>query len=260
MKSEGVLVGIIHVHSSYSADGRDSLAEIRDFALDRGIRFVGLTDHAEDFDVGRFAAYQRECAQLSDERVILYPGLEFRFAGYTGLHLLALNLRCWIEPATPEAFVSDVTGLCDLTVAAHPIAFHHVIPDAVAERIGAIEVWNAAYNTRYLPDLRAIRLFRSIHSRRPDIVALSGLDQHDASNDRELRITVPNVAGVSPFQLIKEGRHRNVSRRMSFGATIEWGVTQTIFWSVVRALFDRVERLQENLARRRNAKRRQTSA
>ena len=40
-------VGVVHVHSDYSADGRDSLEQLRAFALERGIAFIGLTDHAE---------------------------------------------------------------------------------------------------------------------------------------------------------------------------------------------------------------------
>src|SRR5215469_5131451 len=98
-------VGVVHVHSAYSHDSRDSLASVREFALARELRFVGLTDHAEDFDADRFAAYRAECAGLSDAAVTLIPGLEFRFEGYTGLHLLALGLTRWITPAKPEDFI-----------------------------------------------------------------------------------------------------------------------------------------------------------
>src|SRR5579863_9647864 len=107
-------VGVVHVHSAYSHDSRDTLAEVRAFALARQLRFVGLTDHAEDFDEARFAAYRDECASLSDAAVTLIPGLEFRFEGYTGLHLLALGLTKWIEPAKPVDFIERTRGATQL--------------------------------------------------------------------------------------------------------------------------------------------------
>ena len=85
-------LGIVHVHSSYSHDGRDSLAALTAFAAERGIGFVGLTDHAEDFSEARWHEYVAECAGASTDAVRLVPGLEFRFADFRGLHLLAFGL------------------------------------------------------------------------------------------------------------------------------------------------------------------------
>src|SRR5690349_9327920 len=68
-------VGIIHVHSDYSHDGKDSLERLHAFALERGVSFVSLTDHAEDFTPARFADYTAHCRRVSDERVRLIPGL-----------------------------------------------------------------------------------------------------------------------------------------------------------------------------------------
>ena len=96
--------GIVHVHSDYSHDGRDSLEELQAFASARGITFVGLTEHAEDFDAARFDQYREHCGRASADGVRLIPGLEFRFEGFPGLHLLALGLRAWIEPRTPQNF------------------------------------------------------------------------------------------------------------------------------------------------------------
>jgi len=50
-------LGVVHVHSNYSHDGRDSLASLATFAAERGIGFIGLTDHAEDFSEARWREY-----------------------------------------------------------------------------------------------------------------------------------------------------------------------------------------------------------
>ena len=238
-------LGAIHVHSTYSRDGRDSLADLRRFAVDRSLAFLGLTDHAEDLDAARFEQFTSECAALSDERVALLPGLEFRFAGLKGMHLLALGLRRWIEPGTPAEFFDLTTGAVGLTILAHPIYPKYTIPDVVLDRVDAIEVWNAAYNTRYLPDPRAIQLFRRIRTRRPDLVAVVGLDQHDARNDRETRIEVHGDG--DPLAAVRAGRFTNVGRTMRFGPGADLGAVGSAGLWAGRAILDVVERVHERL-------------
>jgi hypothetical protein len=241
-------VGVIHVHSAYSHDSKDSLPVLREFALARGLRFVGLTDHAEDFDEGRFAAYRAECASLSDASVTLIPGLEFRFEGLTGLHLLALGLSRWMEPRKPVDFMSLAQGNARLTIAAHPALFKYKAPDEVWAGIDAVEVWNAKYNTRYLPDPRAIRLLHEVRKTRPEIVGTVGLDQHDASNDRRTRVIV-DAAAADPLAEIRAGRFQNRGLRFSFGPTVEWPPYGLPLLEATRFVFDRVERAQERLAK-----------
>ncbi|HZS60426.1 MAG TPA: PHP domain-containing protein [Gemmatimonadaceae bacterium] len=249
-------VGVVHVHSAYSHDSRDSLASLREFALARDLRFVGLTDHAEDFDADKFAAYRAECAALSDDRVTLIAGLEFRFEGYTGLHLLALGLTRWITPAKPADFIADTRGVTRLIIAAHPVLFKYQMPDEVRAGIDAIEVWNAKYNTRYLPDPLAIRLLHAVRRTRPDVVGTVGLDQHDATNDRKTRIII-DAAASDPLAEIRAGRFQNRGLNMTFGPEVAWPVYGLPLLEATRFVFDRVEQVQERWAKRAKAKRTQ---
>jgi hypothetical protein len=222
---------------------------LREFALTRGLRFVGLTDHAEDFDEGRFAAYRAECAAASDATVTLIPGLEFRFEGYTGLHLLALGLQQWIMPAKPADFIAQTRGVTSLTIAAHPVLFKYQTPEEVKAGIDAIEVWNAKYNTRYLPDPRAIRLLQDIRRTRPEVVGTVGLDQHDAANDRGTRVIV-DAAAADPLAEIRAGRFQNKGVSLSFGPRLDWPAYGLPLLEATRFVFDRVERTQERLAKK----------
>lgn len=241
-------VGVVHVHSAYSHDSRDALPALREFALARQLRFVGLTDHAEDFDDSRFAAYRAECAALSDAAVTLIPGLEFRFEGHTGLHLLALGLTTWIAPATPRDFLDMTRGVTGFTIAAHPVLFKYRAPDEVLAGIDAIEVWNAKYNTRYLPDPLAIRLLHRVRRARPDVVGTVGLDQHDAANDRRTRVIV-DAAAADPLAELRAGRFQNRGLGMTFGPTAEWPAYRLPLLEATRFVFDRVERAHERLAK-----------
>jgi predicted metal-dependent phosphoesterase TrpH len=252
--SAAARVGAIHVHSDYSHDGRDSLERLREFALERGIAFVGLTDHAEDFEPRRFDDYVRHCRANSDARVSVIPGLEYRFDGFPGMHLLALGLSHWMAPRTPEEFIVQARRTATLTIAAHPVLARYRLPDAVAAGIDAIEIWNASYNTRYLPDPRAMHLLRALRRARPELVGTAGLDQHDSRNDRATRVVVETADG-DPLAAVKAGRFTNVGRTMSFGPTVDWHPAVLGLLSVVRWGFDRAERWQERVARRRAASR-----
>jgi hypothetical protein len=242
-------IGVIHVHSSYSHDCCDSLQRLRTFALDRGIAFIGLTDHAEDVGPERFESYLRHCRAVSDDQVSIVAGLEYRFDEFPGMHLLALGLKRWMAPRTPEEFIRDARDAAMFTIAAHPLLADYRLPDVVAQGIDAVEVWNASYNTRYLPDPRAIRLLHTIRRTRPDVVGTVGLDQHDCGNDREVRVVIDD--GVAdPIAALKRGRFTNVGRTMSFEAAVEWSPVRLRVVSAARWALDRVERAQERMARR----------
>ena len=247
-RPDGATVGVLHVHSAYSHDGRDTLEQLHRFAAARGIGFVALTDHAEDLSADIWDEYVARCRAASDESVQLIPGLEFRFAGYTGLHLLALGLSRWIAPDTPGAFIAQAREAARFTIAAHPILAHYRIPEEVRAGIDAIEVWNAAYNTRYLPDPRAIRVLHAIRRDRPEVVGTVGLDQHDARNDRETRVVVP-ASARDPLAELRAGRFTNVGRTMRFDARVELGPARLGALTMARWAFDRVERAQDRLAR-----------
>ena len=242
-------VGVIHVHSSYSHDGLDTPERLREFARERGITFVALTDHAEDFGPDRFETYVRHCHSVSDPEVSLIPGLEYRFPGFSGLHLLALGLTRWIAPQTPDEFIDQTRHVAALTVIAHPRLANYRVPGAVAEGIDAVEVWNSCYNTRYLPDPRAIRLLHAIRQRRPQVVGTVGPDQHDCHTDRQARVVADAHEG-NPLAALKAGRFRNVGRTMSFSPTAEWDPLRLGALSMARWALDHVERLQDLLARR----------
>lgn len=245
-------VGVIHVHSSYSHDCLDSPEQLRDFARARGIAFVGLADHAEDFIPERFSEYVRHCRAVSDADVRIIPGLEYRFAGFPGMHLLALDLKQWIAPQTPNEFIVQTRGAAKLTIAAHPKLANYLLPQAVVDGIDAVEVWNASYDTRYLPDPRAIRLLHAIRQSRPEVVGTVGLDQHDCHNDRKARVVVDTVE-PDPVAALKAGRFRNVGRTMAFSPTVEWDPARLGALSLARWALDHVESLQVRLARRSRA-------
>lgn len=242
-------VGVVHVHTDYSHDGKDSIERLRDFALERGIAFVGLTDHAEDLSAAQYDELVARARAASDDDVSIIPGLEYRFDGYSGLHLLALGLSRRIDPATPEEFAIQAGAAARFTIAAHPGLFRYDMPDSVARTIDAIEVWNAAYNTRYLPDPAAVRLLERVRTRRPEIVGIAGLDQHDSRNDRGTRVILLDPEPRDPLAELKAGRFVNRGGTMEFAAKKPFGPLGLAALTGLRLGLDAVNFLHERGAR-----------
>jgi hypothetical protein len=240
--------GIIHVHSTYSHDGKDSLEELREFAVGHGFGFVGLTDHAEDLDARVFEAYTTQCSSLSTPTCTLIPGLEFRFSQYKGLHLLALGLRRWIEPHTPEEFIALSGESAAFTIVAHPVLVDYVIPPAVLDQVNALEVWNPGYNTRYLPDVSALEALNHLSSRYPRLLAVGGVDMHDRAKFGELYLELRSSA-TEPLAALSRGDYRIVGKTMSLSARPPTPLMKLATLQWARRVFDPLNRVHGSLRR-----------
>lgn len=80
------LRGDLHVHTSWSGDGRSSLKDMLDAAVERGFEFIAITDHAEDLVMNG----------LSEERMLEQraeiDGLQPLYPTLTILHGAELNI------------------------------------------------------------------------------------------------------------------------------------------------------------------------
>ena len=199
--------GIFHIHSHYSYDGRISLVQLKTGCLQRGLRFALLTEHVRGFDQDKFNHFVSECRRLSDDRVLLVPGLEFDFAEQNDLHVLMVGLKVLPEGKTADQIVASASKQGALIVVAHPVRNGHHIPDNIADIIDGIELWNAAYNSRYLPDEKAIVLLRQLRKSNKHLIGLGGLDLHGLEGFRGLRIRLKGgfEDGADLLSLIRNG-------------------------------------------------------
>lgn len=183
-----MIEGIFHIHSNYSYDGRISLVQLKEECLRRDLRFALLTEHALGFDQEQFNRFVSECSQLSDERVVLVPGLEFEFPEQVGLHVLMAGLKTVPNGKTVNQVIVSAREQGALIVVAHPVRNGHHVPEKLIDIIDGIELWNAAYNSRYLPDEKAIVLLKQLREKNKHLIGLGGLDLHGPEGFRGLRI------------------------------------------------------------------------
>lgn len=182
--------GLFHVHSNYSYDGKCSLSELVDFCKERGYSFIILTEHAEDFNDSKMQSYVQECENLSNGKVLVIPGLEFGFDEYPDLHLLGVGINEYIDSQNITAVVERIHRQGGLAIIAHPSRNNHFVPVEIIDKIDGLEMWNAAYDSKYLPRYKSAKLYKKLRKKNNSLIALGGLDMHMINNFKDLTITV----------------------------------------------------------------------
>ena len=182
------LTGILHVHSTYSYDGEHSLEEIAAFAGRRGYRFVGMAEHSDTLDDASVAAFVADCARVSSSNCLIIPGIEFTCRNK--LHLLGFGVRSFTGSRDPLQVAGFIRRSGGIAVVAHPIRYGYSLPENLSGSVDGIEVWNAAYDGRFVPNDRSMRLVRSIRREHRSCLAFGGQDLHRLQDHRSVEITV----------------------------------------------------------------------
>jgi DNA polymerase (family X) len=102
------LRGDLHMHSSWSNDGKNTLEEMATTARDRGYEYVAITDHAHYLRDGRFAAQYEEIAALNK-----------RLAPFRILRGIEVSIRTDGTVDFPDEELAE----CDLVMASLHSAF-----------------------------------------------------------------------------------------------------------------------------------------
>lgn len=192
--------GIIHVHSRFSHDGQHTLEEIVLLAKRRGYDFVGLTEHAESFDAEKMASLVQECQRLSTAELLLIPGVEF--ACGPDLHILGLGIQRFTNLLDPVAVARFVRAQGGLAIIAHPGRSHFTIPAGLETHVDGIEVWNARYDGRFVPDVRTIAFWDNLKGRARSLVAVGGQDLHEIRAQCHVKLSVACAVLEQPAILV----------------------------------------------------------
>jgi hypothetical protein len=171
-----MMKGAMHLHSTYS-DGQFTLRELRELFLAEGCAFLCMSDHAEYFDEQSIALYCRECESLSDERICIIAGLEYRCDRQ--MHILGYGATSLAKTTDPQEVIQHISSQRGaISVIAHPKdEFFSWIGDFRNLPRG-IETWNSKYDGRYAPRPATFALLQTLRQRNPAMLAFYGQDLH----------------------------------------------------------------------------------
>jgi hypothetical protein len=99
------------LHSNYSITHEPfeypSLEEWREQGIKEGYSVLVFADHFDDFTENKFKAYKKRCEGLSDERMLLVPGIDYHYQKPYGHHLAC---NCYLGNRLPP--VRELPKLC----------------------------------------------------------------------------------------------------------------------------------------------------
>ena len=198
--------GIIHVHSTLSYDGQHSLEEIADLARCRGYGFVGITEHSDTLNSEKVKELVQECERLSDHDLKLIPGIEFTCEN--NLHLIGLGVGEFANSKDPlwlAAFIRDSGGM---SIIAHPSRYNYQIAESLTRVVNGIEVWNANYDGRFVPNDLSLKLWRERRRENQTLVATGGQDLHVITDHVHVTLAVDceEWSSAAVIKAIREGR------------------------------------------------------
>ncbi len=168
--------GLLHVHSTYSYDGRHSISEIAEFARRHHYDFVAMSEHSDTLTPKSVSTLVADCNQASDAFFQMIPGIEFTCEG--NLHLIGLGIAAYTPSRDPLRVADFIRERRGIAVIAHPSRYQYRIPIPLAGRVHGIEVWNGAYDSRFVPNHHSLILLRRLRQHNSSLLAYGGQDLH----------------------------------------------------------------------------------
>lgn len=207
------LKGAVHIHTSVSYDGTMSLKEISSFLKKKKFDFVLITEHSENVSNGVMDRLTEECKRFSSSEFLIIPGLEFRCRD--DLHILGLGINKTFESDDPLKVIQHINQQGGVAILAHPTKKNYNLDKAWIKKLDGAEIWNLAYDGKFLPQAESIRMFEKLVEQNSRLKPVVGMDLHQEKNyyDIALRIERKNL---NQNQILKDLREGNFTLESTF--------------------------------------------
>jgi hypothetical protein len=199
------LRGVIHAHSSLSADGSIDYAAMRSFFARQGLSFACVTEHAQGLSAAAISRVVQECRASSDSSFLLIPGLEL-----DSLSVCFLGVREGkIDPSHERNLFESLHLLSEMCLISRPVDVGFDLPAWLLDSCDGVEIWNLESDGFHYPRPESQRLLELMRARRPNTVGLPGLDFHHEDGFQPLSVEIEASLDVeSVLSEIRAGRFR----------------------------------------------------
>ncbi|MCH8148512.1 MAG: hypothetical protein IH987_11045 [Planctomycetes bacterium] len=192
-----------------------------------------MTEHSDTLDEKVVALYVKECRRVSSPDFLIIPGIEFSCDN--NLHLLGLGTRQYTnskDPLQVSKFIQDNGGVA---VMAHPKRYNYQLPPKLEMILNGIEVWNAGYDGRFVPNEHSMNLLKDFRKRNGSILAFGGQDLHWITNHSHVQLIVfcESLTETAIVKAIKRGNYM-----MIFSKIIIFSLVFTLLLKVTYAQSD----------------------
>jgi predicted metal-dependent phosphoesterase TrpH len=238
--------GIIHIHSKFSYDGQHSLEQIAQFGREHGYSFLGITEHSDSFDKTNMSQLTNTCYSLSSAHLLIIPGIEFTCKD--NMHILGLGIQNYIESNECTEIIHFIHQQNGIAIIAHPSRYNYRIPSELARKANGIEVWNVAYDGRFIPNAKSLYLFKNLSRINSSLLAFGGNDLHTITNRRKVETILfsEQLDREEIIHALREGNFKISNSYFSLDSrTIQWLSLSQIY--VLRHLYILAKNIREHM-------------
>jgi predicted metal-dependent phosphoesterase TrpH len=191
--------GALHVHTNLSHDGLLSVEELRNLFSSHGFKFVCLCDHSQDVSSEKWNEIMRLSEENSDREFVFIPGLEYTC--HDEIHIMGIGLSSLITETEPGIVVDAIREQGGIAILSHPTKKDYDFDSNWIRRLDGAEIWNLAYDGKFLPQIKSIRKFNEFRLANPKLMAFFGLDLHQRGGFFDHYFDVESVA-LSPSEIV----------------------------------------------------------
>ncbi len=203
------VLAVSHIHSTWSYDGKWPLEALARRFSSRGYRVVMMTEHDRGFTASRHSAFREACAQVSNAKTLVVPGIEYSDSA-NRVHVLVWGTP-FLGENLPTGEMLDAVGKAGgVAVLAHPSrkdAWKCFDP-CWADMLSGVEIWNRKYDG-WAPSTTATPLLE-----RANAIPFVGLDFHTRRQSFPLAMTMDIDSQVTEQAVLECIRARRVNPRV----------------------------------------------
>ena len=196
------LRGTVHCHTTHSFDGTMDHAQLREYFLERGLRFVCLTEHIEYLDQGKVNAIFEACEANSDDEFLFIPGMEM---DYFKIYFLGLK-PCEVDFTDHRSQFESMLPHAEMCVFSHPIKARYDYPQWLIDLCDGVEILNTKHDGRHYFRPQSEKLLERVRRQRPSTIGLAGMDFHGPKQYSATHLVLRNPISLTREAVLHELR------------------------------------------------------
>ena len=199
--------GALHVHSTLSHDGTLTIPELVQWYRSRGYHFIAIGEHSQDLDEAKIKHLLQAAIAHSSRQFLVIPGIEFSCRN--GTHIFGMGMTHLIDDAHPVAVAREIHDHDGIAILAHPRRMKWQCAPELLQVLDAIEIWNVAYDGKFLPSFHAPLGFRRFREANPRLLAIAGQDFHrkPSFHDVCLQLGVTRLHRDDVMEVVRSGQY-----------------------------------------------------
>ncbi len=241
--------GALHVHSTISYDGQQTMAELVAFFRARGDDFLCVSEHSDGLGIAQLDDLVATAARHTTDDFVVVPGIEYSCR--RRLHLIGFGVTTPVDSDDPLVVAAHIRAAGGVAVVAHPLAYDTDYPEELAALVDGLEIWNITKDGWFAPGAGPLALWREWRARNPALRGFGALDLHSFGSPTEMVVEIAverlDVAGVirglKQGPLTLHGHHMSISGQLPPTGLERWRYT------TASQAYRRLRRLRDDFAR-----------